>query len=407
MNILFLCDEYPPGRHGGIGTVVQLLARELVQQGHKVVVAGFYDWGYCGEDEFDDRGVKVYRFRRLLSSGLLKKQDSLPVRAFYKAMELSGIFQADVKYSLKKYKAFLDNIIQQHEIDIIEMTDYHDYIRFCNKTVLFPEMTLPTVVKLHGSITYFSREAGETVAPYIYEIERDVLMKADKVVSVSEYTAKHTAEYLDYPEHIDVLYNGIDLPEIDKPITKKPGKVVFTGTLLPKKGIYSLVQAWNKVIEKHPKSELFVFGKGPIDKIKELLSTKALPTVHFEGHVPRKVLFEHLAEANMAVFPSFAECFALGPMEAMACNTAVIYSTRTSGPELIDHMIDGVLADPADIDDLADNICNLLEKPDICSRLAQAGKQKIIEHFSMPVIAGKHVQYYESVINQNPEKQHS
>jgi glycogen synthase len=46
MNILFICDEYPPGRHGGIGTVVQLTARALVSQGHNVVVAGFYDWAY-------------------------------------------------------------------------------------------------------------------------------------------------------------------------------------------------------------------------------------------------------------------------------------------------------------------------------------------------------------------------
>ena len=58
MNILLLCDEYPPGRHGGIGTAVQLLARALVREGHKVVVAGFYDWSYGGKDTEADQGVK-------------------------------------------------------------------------------------------------------------------------------------------------------------------------------------------------------------------------------------------------------------------------------------------------------------------------------------------------------------
>ena len=30
MNILYICDEYPPGKNGGIGTMVQVLGRELV-----------------------------------------------------------------------------------------------------------------------------------------------------------------------------------------------------------------------------------------------------------------------------------------------------------------------------------------------------------------------------------------
>jgi glycogen synthase len=46
MNILYICDEYPPGPNGGIGSVVQNLARELVKQGHKVYVVGLYPIGY-------------------------------------------------------------------------------------------------------------------------------------------------------------------------------------------------------------------------------------------------------------------------------------------------------------------------------------------------------------------------
>lgn len=35
MNICFICDEYPPGLHGGIGTMTQVLARALTQAGHR------------------------------------------------------------------------------------------------------------------------------------------------------------------------------------------------------------------------------------------------------------------------------------------------------------------------------------------------------------------------------------
>ena len=63
MNILYICDEYPPGRNGGIGTMVQVLGRELVKQGHNVYVAGLYSYRYGGNNFEEDKGVKVWRLR--------------------------------------------------------------------------------------------------------------------------------------------------------------------------------------------------------------------------------------------------------------------------------------------------------------------------------------------------------
>ena len=40
MNILYYCDEYPPTRNGGIGTVVKLVAEAMAARGHQVTVAG-------------------------------------------------------------------------------------------------------------------------------------------------------------------------------------------------------------------------------------------------------------------------------------------------------------------------------------------------------------------------------
>ena len=61
MNILYLCDEYPPCTHGGIGAVVQNLAHELVLKGHNIYVCGFYPYYRKASVFEDDFGVKVYR----------------------------------------------------------------------------------------------------------------------------------------------------------------------------------------------------------------------------------------------------------------------------------------------------------------------------------------------------------
>ena len=397
MNILYLCDEYPPGRHGGIGTAVQMLAREMVKRGHMVFVAGFYDWGYGGPDEFEDEGVKVYRFRRGLDSKWFAQKDSILVRATYKMFFLSGIFQADISRSIKKYETFLGNIISRHSIDIIEQPDFNEYVQYCRRATPFPKLSKPAVVKLHGSISYFMKEAGTVPSAVIYKTDHDVLHNADAVGSVSKYTALKTAAYMAYDKSIEVLYNGID-SHIDVQELKEDGLVLFTGSLVEKKGIYQLMKAWNLVHTQVPGARLEIYGKGPVERVRACLEPAAESSVFFKGHMPRQVLFNRLAAAQLAVFPSYAECFALAPMEAMACGTAIVYTKRTSGTELVEDTVSGLLADPDNVNELAEKMLYLLQNPGENSRIAAAGKKRVMDKFDIKVIAEKNEAFYTSVL---------
>lgn len=399
MNILYLCDEYPPGRHGGIGTAVKVLGEEMVKKGHTVVVAGFYDWGYGEEDMYESEGVMVYRFRRGLSSNLLYKQDSLFVRAVYKLFTITGIFERDIKRSLKKYKLFLEELISEHNIDIVEIPDYNDYMRFCKDVVLFPKLPVPTIIKAHGGITYFNKEENVSVPKQIWKMEHELLMQADGVCAVSNYTASKTAAYLDYPRPIKTLYNGLPVPAI-KNVKKVAKRVIFTGTLIHKKGIDELLQAWNTVHEKMPDAELYIFGKGPVEKLKMLLSEDALKTVFFKGHVPREELYAELGEAMVGVFPSLAESFGLAPLETLICGTAVIYSRLHAGPELIENNVSGILVDPSNINEIAEKIIYLLNNPEVCDNIVRNGRRVVEERFNISVVADENIEYYRTVIAQ-------
>lgn len=400
MNIMLLCDEYPPGKHGGIGTAVQLMARTMVQMGHTVVVAGFAYWNYGGEDKFDDEGVKVYRFRPKLALPLLEKSNSLIVRSIFYLLKKTGLFAWDIRTSAKKYDAFLQGLIKKHNIDVAEMPDFNGYFDYVNSEISFPKPKgIPVIVNLHGTHTYFLREAGEEAPTLIKKLEKERLASASAVISVSQYTATRTAEYLDYDKNIEVIYNGINIPQLAKNITKVPGRVVFTGSLVAKKGIYQLMKAWNNVHAEIPDAELYIFGKGPVKKIKALLNNEASNSVKFMGHVSRDELFEHLAMSEVAVFPSYAECFALAPMEAMAVGTAVLYSTRTSGPELIADGINGKLANPDNIDSISSILITLLTDSVLCAELAANGQKLVHENFSIKHISQQHVAFYQKQID--------
>lgn len=401
MNILYLCDEYPPGRHGGIGTVVKMLANEVAELGHNVYVAGLYDWGYSGDDFFMDGKVHVFRFRMRLSSKWFHNQDSIRVRGTYKLLKITGLLQKDVRSSLSRYESEINKLIQEKNIDIIERPDFNDYMRYC-KTYIKPlKFDVPTVVKIHGSLTYIFKENNDKLPEHVFQMESEILNDADAIVSVSKFGAEKVKKYFSYSRDIEVIPNGIETTFFYSANEKESNKVVFTGTLNKNKGIYQLMQAWNIVAANDRNALLEIYGKGPVEKLQILLDDEYKHTVIFKGHVSRKEIVDVMAHVGIAIFPSYAENFALAPMEAMAAGAAVIYTKRTSGPELINDGIDGLLVDPDDIETIAASILSLLKDKAYCKKIAGEGRKKIITKYDISVIAKESVEFYKRVINEH------
>ena len=62
MHICYVCSEYPPAPHGGIGSFTQTLGRAVAARGHRVSVIGMYPDAYAGVAH--DQGVAVVRLSR-------------------------------------------------------------------------------------------------------------------------------------------------------------------------------------------------------------------------------------------------------------------------------------------------------------------------------------------------------
>ena len=63
MHIVFLTSEYPKKGfpHGGVGTVIQNMARGLVQRQYRVSIIGL---NYIPKTEIEnDHGVEIYRYK--------------------------------------------------------------------------------------------------------------------------------------------------------------------------------------------------------------------------------------------------------------------------------------------------------------------------------------------------------
>ncbi|WP_257282674.1 glycosyltransferase family 4 protein [Endozoicomonas sp. SESOKO1] len=375
MKIAFICNEYPPEKCGGIGIFTRELANALVENGNQVTIIGVYP--NIQDDIFEElNGVNV--FRLATTKGRF------------------GYYGGRLKL-FKKVK----QLIKRNQIDIIEVPDFEGNCAF------WPKLPIPVIVRLHGNLTYFADEMNQPVSKNTRRLEAAALKRADAIASVSQYTAERTKQLFNLNKDIKVIYNSVSLPTLErtKHSYKSTGMVAYSGSLVEKKGVFSLAKAWPKVCDQCPGAKLIMIGKDVLtggqssqEKIR-VLAGKHSSSIHFTGHVSKREMEDILVKADLAIYPSYSEAFALAPMEAMALKIPVIYSSRSSGPELIKDGEHGLLCDPDNIDNIAVTILGLLKNEETRCEMAESGFRRVSEDFNPSVAIEKNLQFYRSLIH--------
>ncbi len=377
MNIAMICSEYPPVKHGGIGTVAQMLGRGLVRRGHGVRVLGIKHPSEPEPPYEEDQGVRVWRLSQKTEHG--------------------GWFLG---------RWWIYKTIQRWSrdglIDLVECPDWQGMIAW------WPRLPIPVLMRLNGSMTYFARELGRPLRSMMRYIEISAWRRADFTCSCSRYTAEVSTELFGpCRSGIDVLYNGVEaFPTVAG--VRERGKVVYTGTLTEKKGVLSLMKAWPLVLRECPWAQLHLLGKDTDGaqgrSMRAILEDMAreLPSerVVFHGHVPRLQVFEALSTARVAVFPSYSEAFAMAPLEAMTTGCPTIYSRHGSGPELLEHGREGLLIDPDNPADIANAIVQMLKNDEVAACLGEHGRVRVQSVFSMEQIVTANIHFFEKCLKQ-------
>jgi glycosyltransferase involved in cell wall biosynthesis len=98
------------------------------------------------------------------------------------------------------------------------------------------------------------------------------------------------------------------------------------------------------------------------------------------------------------VFPSYAEAFAMAPLEAMACGCPTVYTRRGSGPELAEDGREVLLIDPDDPDEVARAIIRLLVDDVFASQLGAAGQALVGRRYSLEAIIRENETFFDEVV---------
>jgi glycosyltransferase involved in cell wall biosynthesis len=209
------------------------------------------------------------------------------------------------------------------------------------------------------------------------------------------------------PEAVQVIRNGIDLTRfaarsrVDTGVREEFGipkdapLVAMLARVNRLKGVEYFIEAAAAVSSSFPEARFLVIGDallmtdgvvGPNTDYRRELNDR-IRRLGLEGRVIftgfRLDIPELLREVTVAVHPSLSEALSNAVLEFMAAGVPVV-ATRVGGtPEIIEDGVTGLLVPPRDSSAIAHAICRILSDRGLAVRVGDAGRRRIVEHFSL------------------------
>ena len=167
-------------------------------------------------------------------------------------------------------------------------------------------------------------------------------------------------------------------------------RIVYAGDLIPLKNVDILLQAVNKLKEKHDVS-LMVIGNGPEkETLEQYVSNNALSDiVEFKGVLPRNDVLTQMYQSDIFVMVSSPETFGIVYLEAMAnaCFTIGCLGEGIDG--VINNGYNGALVPPRDVKALTEVIENYIALPQNERQKLICNALKTAEAYSEKNVANK------------------
>ncbi|HST64667.1 MAG TPA: glycosyltransferase [Mycobacteriales bacterium] len=255
---------------------------------------------------------------------------------------------------------------------------------------------LPRVVTAHGGDLYTLRGRLSV------RVKRRVLRRADAVTAMNSDMAALLVGLGADPATVHVLPMGADVETVRAAaagVDRVPGRIVFVGRLVEKKGVAVLLDALRRL----PPGgwSLEVVGDGPLRAA--LVARAAGLPVTFRGALPRTEVAAAYARAEIAAVPSVSAAsgdqdgLPVALLEAMSAGCAVVGSRIAGIDAAVEDGETGLLVPPGDAARLADAIAELLAGPERRVKLAAAARARSDE-FSIEVVGRRYRELLHEVL---------
>lgn len=195
---------------------------------------------------------------------------------------------------------------------------------------------------------------------------------------------------------IEVVHDGIDTDALvpagnayvvlngDKRLDRSAEIITFASrSLEPYRGYHMLMRALPEVLRRRPKARVLIVGANGVSYgatapdgkswkdiyLNEVRHELDLSRVHFLGTLPYNYFVPLLQVSTVHVYLTYPFVLSWSLLEAMSCGCAIVASDTQPLREAVTHGETGRLVNFFDVDGLADQVCDLLERPEERARL--------------------------------------
>ena len=227
-------------------------------------------------------------------------------------------------------------------------------------------------------------------------------------VSPSTALTKMAAEGLLKNEDVITIPHGLDLgiyyprdkqacrDVLNLPTDKKILMFSAVNTSNKHKGGNLLVEALRKLPEETREGLLLlVLGQGA-DAITESLGMETVSFGYVENDALKAVIY---SAADAFVSPTYGEAFGLVLLEALACGTPAVSFPVGGVKDLVRDGVTGLMAKPADADDLREKIQQIISDDALRESLRHQTKSIVASEFDLKLQAQRHKALYESILS--------
>ena len=419
--------EFPPFISGGLGTACYGLSKALDQLGVKITFVlpkanpahhAEHLKMISAKDAVQNPGIKTSQLKnvkfytiasplrpytspdtyeqQVTNAALLKGKNAAgPSGQHSDFLNNADNYSGDLYTQVNRYAEKVAQIAAAEDFDIIHA---HDWMTYPAGIAAAGISCKPLVVQVHA--TEFDR-SGEHINQSIYDIERQGMHFASKVIAVSNFTKNIIVErYGIQPEKVEVVYNGVERDNnyccTQSSLEKTDKIVLFLGRITMQKGPEYFLAAAKKVLEVIKNVKFIMAGNGDMmNRTIELaarlgIGSKVLFTGFLRGEDVRKAY----QMADLYVMPSVSEPFGIAPLEALQSNVPVLISKQSGIAEVL---VNALKVDFWDIREMADKIVAVLRHPSLQQTLKKNGSSEVVK-FRWEDSAAKIKKIYEQLL---------
>jgi glycosyltransferase involved in cell wall biosynthesis len=297
------------------------------------------------------------------------------------------VFQGSQRFDLSLRKSLRQTVIEDR-FDLVHAHGYKaDFFAYSSLRGL-----VPLISTCHGWPT-----PGFKMQAYA-RADRFLLRSFDKVVAVSEDSARLLRSAGVHPSNISLIRNGVKTARFDHPDSSHEGRlrIGVIGRIVREKGSEFAFDAFLRVASEFPQAELVFAGEGPL---RESLQRRAsqlgiAEKVVFRGFCDDMPRF--YSQLDVVVMPSFYEGMPMVLLESMAAGKAIVSTNVGEVPAVLRDGFTGFLVQPGNCEQLAASLRQVLADEELRVRVGREAKAFISSTYDIVPVCNRYLDVYRS-----------